>query len=107
MFSQQWNLHKIRKSTNPESPDGRPDVLYFLPEATSSRDLLTPVAPDEIEIAHDRCCVQPTQFGCSTEFSELALFIMQEKNLAMPNSTEEAITLYTKLIELIEEIQNE
>ena len=87
-FSQQWNLHKIRKSTNPESPDGRPDVLYFLPDATTSRDLITPVAPDEIEIARDRCCVQPPQFGCSAEFSELALFIMQEKNLDMPTSAE-------------------
>ena len=94
MFSQQWNLHKIRKSTNPESPDGR--------QATTSRDLLTPVGADEIEIARECCCVQPTQFGCSAEFAELALFIMQENNLKMPTSPEEAIILYTRLIEEIE-----
>lgn len=104
MFSQQWNLHKIRKSTNAESPDGRPDLLYFLPDATSSRDLLTPVSPDQIEIARERCCVQPPQFGCSAEFVELALFIMQENNLMIPTSTEEAIILYTRLIEEIENI---
>ena len=101
MFSQQWNLHKIRISTNPESPDGQPDVLYFLPEATTSRDLLTPVGADEIETSLGRCCVQPAQFGCSAEFADLALFIMQENNLTMPTSPGEAIILYTRLIEEI------
>jgi hypothetical protein len=104
MFSQQWNLHKIRKSRNPESPDGRPDVLYFLPDGTASRDFLTPVGQAEIEIARERCCAQPPQFGCSAEFAELALFIMQEKNLMMPSTTEEAIILYTRLVEEIENI---
>lgn len=31
-IAQHWNLHKIRPSINQESPPGRPDVLYFLPE---------------------------------------------------------------------------
>lgn len=32
-----------KKSTNPEALNCRPDVLYFLPKATASRDLVTPV----------------------------------------------------------------
>lgn len=103
-FSQIWNLHKIRKSRNPESPDGRPDVLYFLPDVTASRDLLTAVSPDDIEIARERCCMNAPQFGCSAEFAELALFIMQEKNLTMPSSKEDAIILYTTLVNEIENI---
>jgi hypothetical protein len=75
-----------------------------LPDATSSHDLLTPVSPDQIEMACERCCVQPPQFGCSAEFVELALVIMQENNLMIPTSTEEAIILYTRLIEEIENI---
>ena len=31
--AQHWNLHKIRPSRNEDSPAGRPDVLYFIPEA--------------------------------------------------------------------------
>ena len=29
-FAEQWNLHRMRPSTNVESPSGRPDILYFL-----------------------------------------------------------------------------
>ncbi len=96
MFSQQWNLHKIRKSRNKK--------IYFLPDGTASRDFLTPVGPAEIETACEQCCAQPPQFGCSVEFAELTLFIMQEKNLMLPTTTEEAIILYTRLVEEIENI---
>ena len=33
-----WNLHRMRPSTNPESPPGRPDMLYFLPEISNTQD---------------------------------------------------------------------
>ena len=30
--AQHWNLHRIRPQHNVESPPGRPDTLFFLPE---------------------------------------------------------------------------
>ena len=30
--AQHWNLHRIRPQNNVESPPGRPDTLFFLPE---------------------------------------------------------------------------
>lgn len=30
--AQHWNFHRIRPQNNVESPPGRPDTLFFLPE---------------------------------------------------------------------------
>ena len=53
--AQNWNVHRIRSSSNAESPPGRPDVLYFVPESLDTRDYITPVNGDEIEIAEEMC----------------------------------------------------
>ena len=54
-FAMEWNLHRIRKSANAESPSGQPDVLYFLSSGTyGARDLITPAHEEDIEIAQQR-----------------------------------------------------
>ncbi|XP_068698743.1 uncharacterized protein [Montipora foliosa] len=60
-----WNLHRIRPSTNVESPSGRPDVLFFLPEVSNTRNYMEDVDFDELELAEERCCYRPSQSGCS------------------------------------------
>ena len=50
-----WNTHRIRPSANPESPSGRPDYLYFIPRANHTRDYLTQVGVDEVDIAEEYC----------------------------------------------------
>lgn len=78
-FAEQWNLHRMRPSTNVESPSGRPDILYFLPEINGARNLITVVSLDNVEITEQRCCNRPPETGCTDEFCELASVIMQEK----------------------------
>ncbi|KAK2554102.1 hypothetical protein P5673_024448 [Acropora cervicornis] len=87
-FAEQWNLHRMRPSTNVESPSGRPDILYFLPEINGVRNLITVVSLDDVEIAEQRCCNRPPETGCTDEFCELASVIMQEKNIEMPKTAE-------------------
>lgn len=102
-FAEQWNLHRIRPTTNVDSPSGRPDLLYFLPEMNAARNLITPVSLDDIEVAEQRCCYRSPETGCADEFCELASIIMQEKNLEMPQTAEDAVILFSVLTE---EIQN-
>ncbi|XP_015753454.1 PREDICTED: uncharacterized protein LOC107333200 [Acropora digitifera] len=78
-FAEQWNLHRMRPSTNMESPSGRPDILYFLPEINGARNLITVDSLDHVEIAEQGCCNRPPEPGCTDEFCELASVIMQEK----------------------------
>ena len=40
--------------------------------------------------------------GCADEFCELASIIMQEKNLEMPKTAEDAVILYSVLIDEIQ-----
>lgn len=96
-FAEQWNLHRIRPSTNAESPGGRPDILYFVPEINGARNLITPIALDDIEIAEQRTCYRPPETGCAEEFCELAAVIMEERHLEMPKTGEEAVILYSIL----------
>ena len=60
----EWNVHRIRPSSNVESPWGKPDVLNFVPASAESQDCMTPVDIDEIEIAEDTCVEQPQARGC-------------------------------------------
>lgn len=101
-FAEQWNLHRMRPSRNVESPSGRPDTLYFLPEINRARNLITPVSLDDIDIAEQRCCCRVPETGCTDEFCELALIIMREKNLEMPKTAEDAVILYSVLIDEIQ-----
>ena len=36
-----------------QSPAGKPDVMYFIPESVDAQDYVTPVDMDEIEIVED------------------------------------------------------
>lgn len=50
-----WNCHRIRPSKNPESPPGRPNILYYAPQSSDTQDYLIPVDFDKIDIAEDEC----------------------------------------------------
>ena len=97
-----WNVHRIRPSSNVESISGRPDVLYFLPEASDADDYTKPVGLDDLQIAEDRCCRRLPANGCDSSFSELAIIIMEENDLVMPTTPEEAGVLYATLLEKID-----
>lgn len=57
----QWNLHRIRPSTNPNSTPGRPDTLYLLPSCDEIRDhnCKRPVDDDEIDFAKELSSSDP------------------------------------------------
>ena len=99
-----WNLHKIRPSTNQESPSGRPDMLFFVPEVTGGEDLKAQVDLDEIDVVEEDCCYRPPESGCVNEFTQLASIIMQERNLNIAETAEEALMLYSTLLECIDEL---
>jgi transposase len=97
-----WNLHKIRPSTNADSPHGRPDTMYYMPMATATRDYGSRVSEEDIEVAIEMCAVQRPISGCSREFNQLAEIIMEENGLVQPNNKDEAEQLYLILLRLIE-----
>ena len=99
-----WNAHRIRPSTNLESHSGQPDVLFFLPEVSNTRNFISNVDLEELELAEERYSYRTRQSGCCEEFVELAGLIMEENNWQFPRTAEEATTLYINLLAEIENI---
>ena len=88
------NLHYNRSSRNTESlPDGRPDVLFFLPELQDTSDYKITVPTDEEKLVEEMCSSQTTETGCSEEFCELAKLVMEDEGLEYPFTAEEAAYL--------------
>ena len=100
----EWNVHRIRPSTNLESPPGKPDILYLLPELKGAQDYSTPINVDEIEIAEDMCAMQPQAKGCCPAFKDLAEMIMEDEQLDTPTTIDEARQLYFVLLDLIDDL---
>lgn len=96
-----WNIHRIRPSTNKESPPGRPDVLYCFPQISGTDDFKIDVSVDDLEICAEVCSASITY---STEISELAQIIMNENGLHTPCTPQEAKSLYLTLIDAINQI---
>lgn len=97
-----WNTHRIRPSRNPDSPPGRPDTLYFVPQSVACHDYVTAVSEDEIEIAQETCTERSPNKGCSPHFKELSEMIMEDKGLQLPLDAYEARQLYFDLLDAIE-----
>ena len=101
-----WNNHRIRPSANHESPGGRPDLLFSLPETSGTTNFMIEVDEVDITVCQQLACENNSMqlLNCTPEFSDLANIIMHEKHWLMPNSPDEAKDLYNALIDHIEKL---
>ena len=101
-----WNNHRIRPSVNHESPGGRPDLLFSLPEVSGTREFMIEVDKVDIPVSQQLVCDSNSDklLNCKPEFSGLANIIMHEKHWLMPSSPDEAKGLYGALIDHIEKL---
>ena len=53
-MSQHWNLHRIRPS-NSETPAGRPDVLFFLPEESNTTHYKIAADESDLDVVENLC----------------------------------------------------
>jgi len=104
-FARLWNNHRIRPALNSESPSGRPDLLYYLPEISATQNFLVPTDNDDVIRCEQQLCdVDCRSLNCSEEFLELANIIMNEENLMLPKDPMEARNLYLSLINHIDNL---
>ena len=101
----QWNLHRIRPSTNPNSPPGRPDTSYFLPSLLGDEisDQKQSVDDDKTDVAEE-LCRSDAPHDCSFSFLQIASIIMNELGLYQPNTPETANELYIDLLDALNKI---
>ena len=63
-----------------------------------SQNYQTEVAEDDLQTADENFCKEREPFGCREELSDLMLHIMEENNLSLPKSAEDAMQLYITLL---------
>ena len=80
-------------------------MLYFFPECTGGEDLKEFVDLDDVDVAEESCCHRSPGSGCVEEFTHLVSpIIMQKQNLSIATTAEEAVILYSTLLESIEDL---
>lgn len=99
----EWNTHKIASSRNRTSPVGKPIVMYNNPELYDTEDYRVFVTDEEA-----LACLEECKFmnrPCfDIDIYELAVIIMEEHNLELPTTADDAITLYINLRQLFLEL---
>ena len=100
-----WNSHRIRPSTNQESPPGKPDMLYYLSTTTDdAEECKHALDASELDIAEELCCSNISHPESYMQFKHLATVIMNEQGLSLPQSPEMAEDLYVRLLIEVEDI---
>ena len=74
-------------------------ACFFLPHLKNSEDYKVPVNPQEAEEFIDESTMCPTD--CNEEFNEFTLTVMNALELHLPNTVNEALDVYVRLIKVI------
>ena len=91
-------MHRIRPSTNPESPPGRPEI-------NNTRDYKIALDMDDVDIVGETLGLQGEHLNCSTDFISLANIIVRENGLLMPSDADGARSLYIELLGHIKDVE--
>lgn len=92
-----WNSHYIRKSRHDTVP-GVPDILFYLPEYSGSRNCLQHVTQAQIDELEEQCHC-PDEVDIYTEYFET---VFESENKQHPNNEKEAFDLFQFFIQLQE-----
>ncbi|XP_019729826.1 uncharacterized protein LOC109518449 isoform X2 [Hippocampus comes] len=91
-----WNSHLIRPSKNMNVPSGRPNVMYTLPELYGTRDFLSPVDDEQVQLCKSQCVFRLTM-PCDPDVFALCAFLMSRSDLMPPKDRYQAVNLYLHL----------
>ena len=101
-----WNKHKIRKSHAAESPDGRPELMYCLPEDYGGNESKVPMCLSDLTTVLSIYNTSANcSFCCSIGFVKLATAVMSKNNLLWSSNRDESETLFLKLTNVLGSVQ--
>ncbi|KAJ8040865.1 hypothetical protein HOLleu_15291 [Holothuria leucospilota] len=88
-----WNMHHIRRCRNAIAPNGRPRLMYDLPNQFGGTDHLQNVSRQQVRLCKDECTFRG-RLPCDETVFEIACTIMAEHNISPPKDTKEAEEIY-------------
>ena len=93
-----WNLHEIRSQKNSNTPSGKPEMLYFVPEVFGGQDHGHNVDLGDVEACYGLYSSPKKMY--SEDIEELANLLLPAHQ--QPTNTDDAYTLYRNLLREIE-----
>jgi len=90
-----WNTHYIRRSRH-DTISGKPDELFFLPEASGGEDQLQPVTEDHMREAVSQC-EHPNE---DNEYQDYFKYVCEHKSLFKPEHWRDALSLFKYILTL-------
>ncbi len=95
-----WNTHYIRSSRLHQTPAGKPDVLYHLPELFGVHSHLKPLDNDSLAVLSPLLTTSlPT---CGPLYQALFDSVMEELQLQKPTRLREAATILATILDTVE-----
>lgn len=99
-FKRLHNTHRIRQSTNLESPGGKPNILYHAPVLSGTIDYR--FAVDERNREVSKVLTKRKQdFGCEEDFVRIAMYYIGHNNIDFPKTVDQARRLYDDLLNFV------
>ena len=95
-----WNRHLIRPSRNANSPSGRPDVMYHIPELYGEIGYLCEVSSQQIDVCKEECSFRGP-VPCDQDVYDMSCLLMKENRYQYPNDPDSAVYLYRELRRMI------
>ena len=91
-----WNQHRISRTRTSEGSNGVPDVMYFLPNRYGKENRRNEIEDADLLLSLEFIS-EPSYYGCSNEFAELACIIINELQIDMSKVKERAEQLYFRI----------
>ena len=93
-----WDSHKIRPSSNPVVPSGRPNNMYHLPALWSCTDCKTAVTQVDLHVcANSGLTKVRNSIPCDDDVHQLCTAIMRRNNLLLPTDGDSGVILFSVL----------
>lgn len=90
-----WNTHYIRPSRH-DTVGGVPNVLFHLPENTGAYDCSVTISEEKLLEMESKCDLEMEE----NYFQQYFHYVMDNQGLVYPSNHEEALHLFTHLINL-------
>lgn len=91
----QWQIHKIRPAKNQNSPNGKPVLMYTMPEMFGGSDYICSINVQKLAVADDICTGHASK--CDETIMELCDALLADYGINKPKSVEDLCVLYVFL----------
>lgn len=99
-IAEAWNIHNMRPVNNAESPSGKPDMLFFMPELKGAKSYMKPVRTEDFDEAAEFVDHSGDQL-VDPNMEEVFVEIMHSNGWKTPGNAMESAHLYAQLMDAL------